>query len=225
MSVASKVISFLSIAALSSALSAAPAKAIGVVDPGLISFTPCLNNCANPGFQGTVGWDFRVNAPRTINQLGVYDSNANGLAFPTQVGLWNRSAGGSLLATATVPGGTLGTLLGQFRYVGITSLTLLPGVTYALGAQYSVPFSPDAFQGALTGSSSFAPWISYFGGTYVGAGSLSLPTVTNQPVSFYGPNIASTSTPLSVPGPLPILGVIAVARFSRKLRQRKKSLA
>lgn len=200
-----------SISALSAALIGAPAQAI-VIDPGLISFDiDC--DCSNTSFQGTVGWDFEVTEPRTANFLGVYDADADGLAIATEVGLWDRDTN-TLLASATVPAGTLGHLVGQFRYTPIPELSLLPGVTYALGAQYNQPYNPDWYQ-LTTSNNSFAPWITFLNPTEFSGNSLTLPSNVGQdPFGIYGPNIAS------VPGPLPLLGVGAAFGASRKLRRR-----
>ncbi|MFM7361696.1 MAG: hypothetical protein ACKO25_07705 [Cyanobium sp.] len=194
-----------------STLGAGSAQAVVVTDPGLVSFEiDC--NCSNPIFEGTVGWDFQVIVPHTINLLGVYDADADGLSVATDVGIWDRGSG-SLLASATVPAGTLGHLLNQFRYTPIGALTLNPGVTYSLGAQYNQPFNSDWYQ-LITKNNSFAPWITYLNSTGLSGPSLTLPNDVGLPdFGVYGPNIAS------VPGPLPILGAAAVFGYSRKLRK------
>jgi len=200
-----------------STLGAGSAQALVVTDPGLISFEiDC--NCSNLSYQGTVGWDFQVNVAHTIDYLGVYDADADGLAVATDVGIWDRGSG-SLLASATVPAGTLGHLLNQFRYTPIGALTLQPGVTYALGAQYNQPSNSDWYQ-LLTKNNSFAPWITYLNPTETpfGNSTLTLPNNVGQsPFGIYGPNIAS------VPGPLPILGAAAAFGYSRKLRKSIKA--
>lgn len=165
-----------------------------------------------------VGWDFTVKKLQHIDHLGVYDAGGDGLAVATDVGLWDRGSG-TLLASATIPQGTVGDLLGQFRYVNIPLLALQPGVTYALGALYNQPSNPDWYQ-LITNNNSFANWINFISPSERFASTaLQIPIATTQPpFGIYGPNIAAT------PGPLPILGVGAVFGWSRKLRQRLKPM-
>jgi hypothetical protein len=200
-----------------SLLTGGEAKASLPLDPGLKSFN--INcNCSNTSYQGTVGWDFTVNENHDINLLGVYDAGGDGLAVATDVGLWNRGTN-TLLASVTVPQGTAGHLLGQFRYAQIPALALQPGVNYALGALYKQPYQSDWYQ-LITNNNVFAPWISYGNPTEtpIGGVSLALPSNVGQsPYGIYGPNLAST------PGPLPLLGAGAAFSFTRKLRRRVKT--
>jgi hypothetical protein len=199
-----------------SLLSGGEAKALPF-DPGLVSFDIGCN-CSNPFYSGTVGWDFTVKENHDINMLGVYDAGGDGLAVATEVGLWDRDTN-TLLASVTVPQGTAGALLGQFRYAPIPSVWLMPGVNYALGALYTQPSHSDWYQ-LMTVNNVFAPWISYGNPTEtpIGGVSLALPSNVGQsPFGIYGPNIAST------PGPLPILGAGAAFGYTRKLRRRLKS--
>src|SRR5262245_4222606 len=107
------------------ALGATPARAgvINLTTPGL-EFSSGLF---------TLGFEFTVNSTLSVNALGVYDSQANGLATPANVGIWLTS-GGAPLASAVVPSGTGGTLDGLFRYASITPLVLTPGVHYVIGS-------------------------------------------------------------------------------------------
>jgi hypothetical protein len=73
-----------------------------------------------------------------INSLGVWDQAGDGLAVSHEVGVWDATGG--LVASATVPAGTAGTLEDAFRYVALpSSITLLAGQKYHIGALY-----PDA---------------------------------------------------------------------------------
>jgi hypothetical protein len=180
-------------------------------NPGLISFQVGCD-CSNPLYSGTVGWDFQVNSVQSISYLGVYDANADGLVVATDVGLWNRDTN-TLLRSTTVPQGIAGELLGQFRYVPISTLILQPGVNYALGAQYNQPYNSDWYQ-LITTNNSFAPWLNYLNPTEIGGSSLTLPNNLGQsPFGIYGPNIAQ------VPAPLPLLGAGAAFGSIRKLRK------
>jgi hypothetical protein len=76
----------------------------------------------------TFGFDFRTGgSPFTINSLGVWDQDGNGLFEAHQVGIWD-STGTSLLVSATVPAGTVANLDSQFRFVPV-SPTVLPANT------------------------------------------------------------------------------------------------
>lgn len=87
------------------------------------------------GTQFTVG-----NANVQVNSLGVWDQAGDGFLISHNVGLWNSA--GALLASATVPAGTVGTLENTFRYVPIGSdVTLLAGQPYRVAALY--PLSGD----------------------------------------------------------------------------------
>jgi hypothetical protein len=90
----------------------------------------------------TLGFSFTVGTNETITALGAYDSGADGLTGRAQVGL--SDSVGTLLTSVTVPGGTVGTLDGLFRYASITPFALTPGAVYYLGA-----FEPDGLATSL----------------------------------------------------------------------------
>src|SRR4030095_11665745 len=102
------------------------------------------------GSFNNVGWQFQVNAPITINGLGVFDVNAAGLGESHQVGLWTN--GGTLLASTTVTGGSpllsAASTAGDWLFEDIAPILLMPG-TYITGAFYSVS-SPDQVIGSAT---------------------------------------------------------------------------
>jgi hypothetical protein len=92
----------------------------------------------NVGVFRNIGWQFQVNAPTTIDGLGLFDANAPGLGESHQVGLWDNS--GVLLASTTVSNGS--TLVssasnsGDWLFESIAPIVLLPG-TYITGAFFS----------------------------------------------------------------------------------------
>jgi hypothetical protein len=90
----------------------------------------------------TYGWTFQANSDVVVTQLGLWDYFSNGLFHSHPVGLWSSSQ--QLLASATVPAGTDGTLVNDFRYAPITPLTLSAGQSYYLGALYT-PTEMDWF--------------------------------------------------------------------------------
>lgn len=100
-----------------------------------------------------IGHEFTVGGSNiTVNALGVYDRDQDGLSEAHDVGIW-LSSGGSALATVTVPAGTGGTLEDVFRYMPIADLTLLAGTSYTIGAHF------------LTAADSFVDNASHVGGS------------------------------------------------------------
>lgn len=96
---------------------------------------------------GMIGWDFQLNSPITITQVGWYDYGHDGLMQSYQVGLWENP--NAQLATGnfspdsaellgggsgiTISGGTSSPLEGAYRVVNLDSpITLQPG-EYQLG--------------------------------------------------------------------------------------------
>ena len=114
------------------------------------------------GDNTTRGYSFDVSAAGgvLVTGLTVYDDLGNGLAESHEVGLWD--ANGTLLASVTVPAGTLAPLdsSGVFREVQLATPLFLPaGSNYAVGA-FSMVGSADV-QAINWTSSSTAPGISY----------------------------------------------------------------
>jgi hypothetical protein len=101
-------------------------------------------------FTGTRGWNFQVNNSYpydaiSITELGVFDSGGDGLDNPHQVGLWTTD--GTLLASATVPAGSLAPLVDGYRYVSIAPVTVTKIFSatfgYIIAAQYSAGDTDD----------------------------------------------------------------------------------
>lgn len=114
-------------AALTLSPSAHAAPAVNLVSP------PSIGGVSGAGF--VVGYRFRANSDLLVTALGAYDYGFDGLQGGAAVGLY--TVGGSLLATANVPGGTAGSFLdGYFRYVDIAAVHLDAGLEYVL-ASYS----------------------------------------------------------------------------------------
>ena len=76
-----------------------------------------------------VGWQFSVNAPITIDGLGLFDFGGDGLSLSHQVGLWDNS--GTLLAQTTVTNGSTPVAslsnAGDWLFESITPIILLSG--------------------------------------------------------------------------------------------------
>ncbi len=84
-----------------------------------------------PSFTGTKGWSFVSTIPTSsgnylaITQLGVFDSLGDGLANAHAIGIW--SANGTLLASTTIPAGTVASLVDGYRYMPISPV-LIPAI-------------------------------------------------------------------------------------------------
>jgi hypothetical protein len=144
------------------------------------------------GSNFTLGASFIVgSADVIVSSLGVWDSNSDGLSFTKPVGLWNSS--GTLVASATVPSGTAGTLVGEFRYTPVTPIILSHGQQYTIGAFYSST-DPDQLH-----DHSATPTMSSDFGTYVarfdGGARFSQPTGGASGVEYTGPSFQYTPVP------------------------------
>ncbi len=91
-----------------------------------------------PGAFTNIGWQFQVNAPITIDGLGLFDVGPTGLSETHQVGLWTD--GGVLLASATVTSGSTSVAsasnAGDWLFESIAPIVLLPG-TYVTGGFFA----------------------------------------------------------------------------------------
>ena len=83
-----------------------------------------------PSFTGTKGWSFvnygsgSSDNSLAITQLGVFDTLGDGLANAHAIGIW--SANGTLLASTTIPAGTVASLVDGYRYMPITPVLIEP---------------------------------------------------------------------------------------------------
>ncbi|MDX2170624.1 MAG: hypothetical protein SF182_26360 [Deltaproteobacteria bacterium] len=78
------------------------------------------------------GWEFQTTAPITVSALGVFDSYEDGLQFPIPVGLYDSTC--ALLASVTIPAGSVAPLHDGYRYAAITPLSLPSGQTFRIAA-------------------------------------------------------------------------------------------
>lgn len=98
---------------------------------------------SDPNGEVSLGFFFTMNADRYVSALGMYDAGLDGLAVSHAVGIYSNA--GVLLASATVPGGTTGTLVGDHRYISLVSqLFLASGQTYLISAVTAA--STDGYQ-------------------------------------------------------------------------------
>jgi PEP-CTERM motif-containing protein len=161
-----------------------------------VPVTPALSFTGGSFFgatAGTFGWAFTLSGTITVNDLGYFDFGDNGLAASHDVGIW--SSDGTLLVTATVPAGTAGTLIGDFRYTFITP-TLLPAGDYVIGGFESGSSGDPVVVAAATITP--AAGITYGGSRSVAGAALTFPpgNASGFGNSYFGPNFL-----FSVPEP------------------------
>jgi uncharacterized repeat protein (TIGR01451 family) len=157
----------------------------------------------------TIGWSFSVGAVSLqLTALGIYDHNGDGIEDAHPVGIW--TAAGALLAQATVPAGTAGTLVGSYRYVTVAPLTLSAGQTYVVGTYFGPVIdrcgSACGDASLVFGTETFDPRITFLQSrqnrAIIGGGSLAFPNLDAGVAggAFFGPNflLVSPSADLSI---------------------------
>jgi hypothetical protein len=186
-----------------------------ITDPG----TGTLRN----NYTSTLGANLTVNTTITVTALGFWDSSIaadtdTGLNASHQVGIWN-SNGTDLLASVTVPAGTAGELIGQFRYADLTTpLVLTAGQTYLLGAAMSDVVSgssQDLFRDNTIVPVTGVATDNYSAFSSGGSGTFNAP-LDNNPLdnggvgAFVGPNflyIPPTSPAVPLPSGIALAGI------------------
>lgn len=169
----------------------------------------------NPPF--TLGFQFSTNRDITVTDLGFFDSGQDGLGESHAIGIWNSA--GTLLTSSTVPAGTAGTLVNQFRYVSIAPIVLDGGGLFRIGALYATGVDPVIFPGEAT---DFAtdPAVNFLAATFASGNALSDPADTAASLpGYFGPNFLF-STAASVPEPATLgllgLGLLGLGFIRRK---------
>lgn len=168
----------------------------------------------------TLGWSFTVNQNITLDALGVYDSDQDGLGQSHDVGVFD--AGGTLLAATTVASGTSGTLIDKYRFQSIAGLTLTTGNTYSIGAVWL-----DGTDGMLfdNGGISFSPDVNYVDSNFAAGSTLQNPAFNGGGGGYYGPNFTYTTAAVPEPSSIAMLGIGAIGLFARRKRQQMKLAA
>jgi VPDSG-CTERM motif len=174
-------------------------------------------NATNPVF----GWAFALGSGVTVTQLGLWDEGNDGFNTSHTVAIWTSA--GTLLAQATIPSGTSGTLIDGFRYVSIAALDLTAG-DYTIGEQSSTFLTTDNH---VVGANSIttASGVTYDGSRsdFFPFGGFGFPAgdIFNEPRSYFGPNFQFTG---GVPTPdsgstVSLLGCafLGLAALRRKL--------
>jgi hypothetical protein len=171
-----------------------------------------------------VGWQFNVNSPVLVSDLGLYTGNLNDHSAPAYgtVGLWDSS--GALLASVYVQPSDPPTL--GFNYQQVPSVLLNAGQSYTIAA-FFVPDYGMVDQFAIgTVGAIVAPQLSYDAPVFAFAtsGSLSGPPIGNGwPTPLTGDGFFAASfefTPIPEPSTVTLLGLgvaamMACRRFLR----------
>ena len=146
-------------------------------------------------FAGTYGWSFTLTSTIMVADLGYFDFGDNGLAASHDVGIWTST--GALLVSATVPSGSAGTLINDFRYVLVAPTILTPG-NYVIGGFDSGSTGDAITVGASTITT--ASGITYGASRSIGGSSLTFPTgdAFGHPDSYFGPNFIFVPEPTTL---------------------------
>ncbi len=121
--------------------------------PGFISGGYVTNQPLS--ITGSKGWSFFNSSTSNsgnymaVTQLGVFDQGGDGLANSHAVGIW--AVDGTLLASTTIPAGTVAPLVDGYRYMPITPVFISPGAfpgvlnpfKVAIAAEYSADDADD----------------------------------------------------------------------------------
>lgn len=165
------------------------------------------------GTDRTGGWEFTVNEDLAVVGLGVFDLFDDGLSLSHEIGIWHL---GQLVLSTTIPAGTEGVLIDQFRYIETDPFQLTEGETYVIGDMSL----GDAYVGN-TGSARITTITSVtYERTLISPtdSGFSLPTIEGE-YYLFGPNF------LVIPEPMTLLLFGIGGLLVRKTRNRKKSSA
>ncbi len=100
--------------------------ALSVPSYGVTAYSIPAPVSGNQNFGGPLGMDFNTTLPITISHLGVFDSNADGLAVPLTAHLYDRTNTAAPIATLNFAAGNTGTLVGSQRFLQLGSPLNLP---------------------------------------------------------------------------------------------------
>ena len=166
------------------------------------------------------GWEFTVSTSIQVTHLGKFDYENNGIVG-TDVGLYNRTTGGTLLATVSLVGASseaAGAYNAFYTALG-ASVTLTPGNTYVIAAVSDGP--GEAIFWDNDNNATYGAAINYSRGIATSGASLPATWTSNSPAlagNSYG-YLGGTFKFDTVPEPsaalLGGLGLLALLRRRR----------
>lgn len=167
----------------------------------------------NPPF--TLGYSFSLSQSFSLTGLGIFDEGGDGLLNSYDVGLW--SAGGTLLASTVVSGGTAATLVDGYRYDAFSPITLGVG-DYRIGALYTNAAGADPLYFA-GGANTITPiaGVTYGTSAFAGGATLTNPTqlTPDGAGGYFGPNLMLGAVPEPSTWAMLLLGFGAIGTALR----------
>jgi hypothetical protein len=179
----------------------------------------------------TVGWEFNVLRPITVDDLEWYDPNrtTTGLSTAHMVGIWSPT--GILLTSVLIPAGTAAPLDGMFASESVTPLTLAVGNGYVVGGQnFSTNTDRLACGNGMGGNcggpltETLDPRLAFVNTNFSTITPVSMfvePILVSSGLQgFFGPSFSAVAVPApSIGNGLFVLLAVAVVLFHHKLRR------
>jgi hypothetical protein len=190
--------------------------------------TPVLSNPSGTvrtdGGDYTVGFRFVVGANSlSVDMLGIWDNSPTGLLGAHDVAIWTDT--GTLVGSVTVPSGTSGTLIGDFRYATLSSpVTLTASTAYRIGAH--MPASTgEAFldPSAFSVTSAINTVAAFYGGPGASIAFVVNSSGVPAPSAYLGPNFNYSVVEVPEPNSLLLLSMATVGMIRVVRRRRLKT--
>ncbi len=169
-----------------------------------------------------VGYQFTPTSNLTVVALGFYDAGQDGLTIAHSVQLWmwtgptNGFSSGLLVGSVTIPAGTSATLIGDYRYEPIPSITLTNGVTYGLQASSTTDQWPER-DGSFTLDLPVVMNQAWYNGGDPTLFQGGLQSVTETGSVYLAPNLLGFAVP--EPSSVLLVGLGAEALWARRRRK------